>query len=115
MFHDGNHQQKGGNQPQQVDGKNKRLMWSHKMKLHMCLKLMHVLFKHIPLHEQRPLTSEWRRWKTRVISSNESIDVLRTNARIAQAYSLTWAKACVWCSHANKSGIGFGDNSTHLR
>jgi hypothetical protein len=30
---DGNHQQKGGYQHQQVDGKNKGLMWFHQMGL----------------------------------------------------------------------------------
>jgi hypothetical protein len=43
-----------------VDGESEELPWFHKMKLQVRSKLMHMLFKHILLHEQRPLTSGWR-------------------------------------------------------
>jgi len=38
-----------------MDGKGeegKGFSWSCQMGLHVCLELMHVLLKHIPLHEQ---------------------------------------------------------------
>jgi hypothetical protein len=46
---------KGENQPQQMDGEGegKGFSWSCQMGLHVCSKLTHVLFKRIPLHEQR--------------------------------------------------------------
>jgi hypothetical protein len=49
LFQDGNHQRKGGYQPQQVDGKDEGFMWSHKMGLQVCLELVHILLKLIPL------------------------------------------------------------------
>jgi len=33
-------------------GEGKGFSWSCQMGLHVCLELMHVLLKHIPLHEQ---------------------------------------------------------------
>jgi hypothetical protein len=48
-------QQKGGDQLQQVDGKSKRLSWFCLMGLLICLKVVHILFKCIILHEQGPM------------------------------------------------------------
>jgi hypothetical protein len=44
---------KGEDQLQQMDrkGEGKGFSWSYQMGLHVCSKLMHVLFKRIPLHE----------------------------------------------------------------
>ncbi len=46
---------KGGNQSQQGDGKGKTFLWFCLMGLQVCLELVHVLLKHTPLHEQRPM------------------------------------------------------------
>jgi hypothetical protein len=46
---------RGGDQLQKVHGKSEGFPWSRQMELHVCLGLMHVLLKHILLHEQRPM------------------------------------------------------------
>jgi hypothetical protein len=46
---------KGGKSTSKVHGKGERFPWPHQMGLHVCLGLVHVLFEHIPLHEQRPM------------------------------------------------------------
>jgi hypothetical protein len=45
---------KGEDQPQKInrEGEGKLFSWSCQMGLHVCSKLMDVLLKHIPLHEQ---------------------------------------------------------------
>ncbi len=43
---------KRGNQFQQVGGEGEKILWFHQMGLLVCSKLMYVLLKHIPLHEQ---------------------------------------------------------------
>ncbi len=70
-----------------MDGEGKGLSWSHKMKLEVCSKLVHVFFKHTPLQEQRPSTSGWRR--TFMVLSNEATSALKTSACIVETYSST--------------------------
>ncbi len=55
MSRDGNHYRKGGNQPKQVDGEDERFLWFYQMGLQVCSKLVYVLLKRTPLHEQGPL------------------------------------------------------------
>ncbi len=38
-----------------------------------------------------------------MISSNGTIKILGANAHIAPKFFLTYANACTWCNHANKS------------
>jgi hypothetical protein len=55
LFQDGNHQQKGGDEPQQVDGESEGLVWFCLMGLLVYSKVMHVLLECSTLHEQGPM------------------------------------------------------------
>ncbi len=55
MYQDGNHQQKGGDEPQQMDGESKGLLGFCLMGLSICSEVMHVLLEHITLREQGPM------------------------------------------------------------
>jgi hypothetical protein len=44
--------ERGGNQPQQMDGEGEKISWFHQMGLHVCLGLVHVLLEHTPFNEQ---------------------------------------------------------------
>ncbi len=60
-------------------------------------------------------TSEWRRQRIPMVSSNGVVGVFGTNARIVQAYSLTWIRAHAWHDHVNGGGVGSKINFKHLR
>ncbi len=53
--------------------------------------------------------------KIPMVSSNGVTCVFGISACIVRMYSLTWAKAYVWCNSADGGGVGFRINSKRLR